>query len=216
MKPRGLTSAVDSFAAEVVELRRRVAALERVARREWTWVGDWSAGDYAYNDAVTGPDGDLWVCTNDTGTSGTPGVSADWELVVVGTADAVTDSIADLEAGANYSTITPATGFSASLFMVRRGIWAFMTTTITRTGANVSGVGTVNIATIGTGGRGAFTGATQALTQRSYSQSNMFGTTTMWYTANTGVLSARWDSSVAWNTGSAVAFTGVVLLDSTP
>lgn len=45
------------------------------------WAGAWGAGTYRFNDVVSSG-GNLYVCTNVAGTTGTPGVSPDWTLMV--------------------------------------------------------------------------------------------------------------------------------------
>lgn len=45
------------------------------------WAGPWAAGTYRFNDVVSSG-GNLYICTNPAGTTGTPGASPDWTLMV--------------------------------------------------------------------------------------------------------------------------------------
>lgn len=108
----------------------------------------------------------------------------------------------------NYTTITPATNFSATLNMRRSGKYAALSVVLTRTGSNVAAWSNA-IATIGDGGRGTMSTFTQALNFRATSLAGMEDAVA-WLAAATGVITVDWP--VTWTTGSSVTFTGVVLL----
>jgi hypothetical protein len=143
---------------------------------------------------------------------------------IVNLADGVADgdavNMGQLYASSSYTVISPAANFDATLLMRRRGIWAFLSVQLTRTSGNI-GATEATIATIGADGRGTFSGATQALTMRGSTQTNMRGTTLAWLAADTGVITVNFTetwlgASESSPDGSSVTFTGVVLLDETP
>lgn len=90
--PRGVTTPVGNQAATIANLARRLTQLERVSRREWTYRGDWAAGDYQFNDVVrrtiNGNDGlpgtTTYVCRDIDGCSLDPDADpaeSEWEAI---------------------------------------------------------------------------------------------------------------------------------------
>lgn len=110
---------------------------------------------------------------------------------------------------ANYTDITPATNFTATMTLSRWGAVGFLSVLLTRTTSNIgTGSSPLTVATIDAAGRGSYSTATQALTMRSRSDSTL-SESLCWVNASTGVITVNYFNT--WNNGASMTFTGLVL-----